>query len=266
MLRGGAAGNRTRVDGFAGRCLSHSATAPTPVTIPGGQVAVRHDGGMRSARRLSLTAAAVLLVPLVVAGCEDGDDAAGRPTCRGTVEQAAESIEVADQIRMLDEALRWCGSYDAYLFELTEHPGLVGYSPATYIELRCRAVTEPQLRGTPTCRTAHPPTTPPADTRPDLVYAAATLDGRVIELRPSPAVPFTGDVPSVVQETVDIAIEANCPGVLAQRDVWADRAAAEAGTEGGDIASAYAQHAIHVALWIGCENAELAPPGSAPAG
>jgi hypothetical protein len=227
---------------------------------------MRHDGAMRSPRRLSLIAAAMVLTPLVVAGCGNDDEASDRSTCRGAVQHAAESIEVADQIRRLDEALRWCGSYDAYLMALTEHPGLVGYSPATYIDLRCRTVTEPQLRGTPTCRTAHPPTTPPVAAPIDIVYAAATLDGRVIELRPSPAVPFTGDVPSVVQETVDIASQANCPGVLAQRDRWAQRAAAESGTEGGDIASVYAQHAIHVALWIGCENAELAPPTTAPAG
>ena len=221
---------------------------------------------MRAARWLGLTGMALSLVPLLVAGCGNDDEAADRPTCGGTVARAAEAIEVDDQIRLLDEALRWCGSYDAYLTELTARPGLVGYEPATYIELRCRTVDEPQLRGTPTCRTASPPTTPPVSAVPDLVYAAATLDGRVIELRPSPAVPFTGDVPSVVQQTVDIASVADCPGVLRQRDEWAMRAAAEAGTEGGDIASVYAQHAIHVALWIGCENAELAPPTTAAAG
>jgi hypothetical protein len=221
---------------------------------------------MPLARRLSRSTAAALLLLFVTAACGTAGEGADRPTCRGAVADAAESIEVADQIRLLDEALRWCGSYGAYLTELVEHPGLVGYSPETYIDLRCRTVTDPQLRGTPTCRTAHPPTTPPVATLPDLVYAAATLDGRVIELRPSPAVPFTGDVPSVVQETVDIAVQANCPGVLAQRDLWAGRATDEAGTEGGDIASVYAQHAIHVALWIGCENAELAPPASAPGG
>jgi hypothetical protein len=86
-------------------------------------------------------------------------------------------------------------------------------------------------------------------------------------------------VPAVVQDTVDIAVTQQCPGVLTQRDLWAGRAATEAaapdattGLSPADIASAYAQHAIHVALWIGCENAELVAPATtllpttAPAG
>jgi hypothetical protein len=223
-------------------------------------------GAMRAVR---LALAAALLAG--GAGC-DRDDTVEQPTCAGSVDAAADEIEVADQLRGLDEALLWCGSYDAYVAELAGQAGLIGYSPQTYVKLRCTNLADARLRDSPTCRVANPPTTPPAVTTPDLVYAAATLDGRVIELRPSDAVPFRGDVPAVVQDTVDIAVSQGCPGVIAQRDLWAGRATTEAaeadpasGLSPADIASAYAQHAIHVALWIGCAGAELAPPATPPA-
>ncbi|HWL44402.1 MAG TPA: hypothetical protein VNQ73_15790 [Ilumatobacter sp.] len=202
--------------------------------------------------------AAFVVAAVAGAAACGADDAAGLPTCVEAIDAAADEIEVAGQLRRLDDALLRCGSYNAYLAALASHPGLIGYSPQTYVELRCAHLTEARYRYSPTCRVANPPTTPPVATAPEVVYAAATLDGRVVELRPSPAVPFTGDVPAVVQDTVDIAVDQGCPGVLAQRDLWAGRAAAEqAGS--ADIASVYAQHAIHVALWIGCADAELSP-------
>ncbi len=221
-----------------------------------------------ASRARGITTAATLALFVGAAGCAD-DAAAERPTCAGAVAEAAAEIEPADQVRGLDDALRWCGSYDAYVGELARYPGLLGYSPETYVERRCAALDDVRLRLSPTCRIARPATTPAPSTVPDIVYAAATLDGRVVALRPSPAVPFTGDVPAAVQDTVDIAVAEGCPGVLAQRDRWAAEAASEQATAGAavgpaaaDIASAYAQHAIHVALWIGCENAELAPGGA----
>lgn len=220
---------------------------------------------LRRVPRLALAAAL-----LVGAGaCDEDDDAAGRQTCAEAVADAAESIEVADQVRQLDDALLWCGSHGAYVAELTRHPGLVGYSPETFLKVRCRNLTERRLRDTPACRVAHPPTTPPVATTPDIVYAAATLEGEVVELRPSAAVPFTGDVPAVVQDTVDIASTQGCEGVIAQRDLWAGRAATETTRADPDesitvaqIASAYAQHAVLVAVWIGCADAQLPSAGT----
>lgn len=228
-------------------------------------------GTMLSTRVGPLALAALATLPML-AGCAD-DTTGARVTCDDAIAAAAEATEVADQVRGLDEALLACGSYGAYVAALSGQRGLIGYSPETFVDRRCAAVTEPALRNSPTCRTALPPTTPPVATVPDVVYAAAMLDGRVIELRPSPAVPFAGEVPAVVQETVEIATASGCPGVLAQRDRWAGEAAATAGPpsapgEGltaSEIASAYAQHAIHVAVWIGCTDAQLPPPLPAPA-
>jgi hypothetical protein len=84
---------------------------------------------------------------------------------------------------------------------------------------------------------------------PSIVFVGDTLDGRQIEITPADGVEFVGDVPTVVQQTVDIAFESGCEGVIAQRDLWISRID---DTPAGDIASLYAQHAQNVANFIGC--------------
>lgn len=189
--------------------------------------------------------------------CGDSDAPEAGPTCAEAVGEAALEIETDRQLRGLDEALSRCASYDEYLTQLRAHPGVVGYSPETYIELRCNAVTDPAARGSATCRTVAPPSTPPPSAA-QVVYAAETLDGRVVELRPSQSVPFVAEVPAVIQETVDLANSQGCPGVLAQRDTYLALAPTD------DIASVYAQHAINVALWIGCDGVQPAVSATAP--
>jgi hypothetical protein len=99
------------------------------------------------------------------------------------------------------------------------------------------------------------PTTQPSE----IVYVGSTLDGRTVELRPDADTVFIGDTPQVVQQTVDIAVESGCVGVLAQRDHWA---ALVADPDIGDEASVYAQHAQNVANYIGCDSPPIptAPP------
>ena len=92
------------------------------------------------------------------------------------------------------------------------------------------------------------PTTAPVE----LVFVGETLDGRRIEIRPDADTVFVGDVPQVVQQTVDIAVEAGCDGVIAQRDLWASRVNDPVI---GDEASVYAHHAQNVANYIGCDVA-----------
>jgi len=219
--------------------------------------------------RAAVAALVAVAAPAALAACTRGDTTARGVTCAQAVHTAAAATDVDDQIRLLDAAFLRCPTYESYLVELAEYPGAIGYSPERYIDLRCRAVTEPRLRNSPTCRTASPPTTLSAAVADEAVYAAATLDGRVVELRESDGVQFSGDVPTVVQQTVDIANQSGCDGVLAQRDEWLQRATGD-GSDAADIASVYAQHAINVALWIGCEGAQpgtsapASTPGSAP--
>ena len=65
-----------------------------------------------------------------------------------------------------------------------------------------------------------------------------------------------GEVPAVIQQTVDIAFESGCEGVIAQRDLWAARID---DSPAGDIASVYAQHAQNVANFIQCDTEPLEP-------
>lgn len=207
-------------------------------------------------RRSTVSAAALLLA--AVAACEAPGSGGGdaRSGCAAIVAEASEAAEVADQVRLLDDALLTCRSYDALLQQLDRHPGIVGYDTATFVSLRCTRVEDETIRSAPACAAVVvPTTTAPPITVADLVFVGDTLDGRRIEIRPSATVEFAGDVPAVVQQTVDIAIESGCAGVIEQRDRWA---AQIDDPVIGDEASVYAQHAQNVADYIQCDVEPLA--------
>ncbi|MDJ0770974.1 MAG: hypothetical protein QNJ12_19435 [Ilumatobacter sp.] len=203
-----------------------------------------------------LVAAALSAVVLVLAAACDpqGDDDVATG-CEAAVREASLASEVAEQVRLLDAALVACRSYAAFTGELARYPGIVGYDISTFVALRCDRVTDDAVRTAPTCAAVIDPTTTlPPTTLPDVVFVGDTLDGRPIEIRPSAAVQFVGEVPATVQQTVDIALESGCEGVLAQRDLWATRIG---DPETGDEASVYAQHAQNVANYIQCESEPL---------
>jgi len=190
---------------------------------------------------------------LTLVGCDPaGDDEQAAPTgCSASVAEASQAVEVDQQIDLLDDALIACRSYQSFTNELARYPGIIGYDVATFVSLRCERVTDPLIRTSPTCATViAPPTTPPPTTLPDLVFVGDTLDGRTVEIRPGATIQFDGDVPAVVQQTVDIALESGCEGVIEQRDLWASRID---DSQFGDEASVYAQHAQNVALYIQCD-------------
>ena len=202
----------------------------------------------------------VLLVAVTLAGlaaCNPSptDDDAAPTGCAATVEEAAVAVEVDEQVALLDTALVTCRSYRAFTSELARHPGITGYDTATFVSLRCERVTDELIRTSPTCATViAPATTLPPTTLPELVFVGDTLDGRQVEIRPSATIRFVGEVPEVVQQTVDIALESGCEGVIVQRDLWANRVGDPLF---GDEASVYAQHAQNVAAYIQCETPPL---------
>lgn len=174
--------------------------------------------------------------------------------CAATVADAARASEVDQQVKLLDLALLVCRSYRSFTDELARYPGIIGYDPATFTSLRCAKVTDEAIRTSPTCAAVIAPvTTPPPITLPEVVFVGETLDGRQIELRPSATIRFDGDVPAVVQQTVDIFHESGCDGVIEQRDLWASRVSDPAF---GDVASVYAKHAQNVADYVQC----VSPP------
>ena len=194
---------------------------------------------------------------VALAGCDQArpsDDAA--PTgCATSMAAASRAVEVDEQVKLLDTALVTCRSYQSFSDEMALYPGIIGYDVATFVTLRCTRVTDELVRDSPTCAAVIAPvTTPPPVTVAELVFVGDTLDGRRIEIRPSADTPFVGDVPAVVQQTVDIAIESGCEGVIAQRDLWAARAN---DPQYGDEASVYAQHAQNVADYIKCDSSPI---------
>jgi len=209
--------------------------------------------------RHPLAVLAIALTPMVasmaVACTPDEESADGATGCSASVEAAAEAIEPDQQVALLDDALVACSSYATFRSEVSEYPGIIGYDFDTYLTLRCERTDDERVRDTPACDAAvGPATSPPALTAPELVFVGETLDGRRVEITPSEVVEFEGEVPAVVQQTVDIAVESGCEGVIAQRDLWADRAD---DPEIGDVASVYAQHAQNVAIYIQCETPPL---------
>lgn len=203
----------------------------------------------------------VTLAALVAIGCTQEDDPVADSGCAATVREASFATEVEQQIALLDVALVRCRSYETLLDEMRGYPGIVGYELATFVELRCTSTDDDAVRRAPACAAFVPSSTivtlPPAE----LVFIGETLDGRPVELRPDNDTVFVGAYPEVVQRTVDIATEAGCVAVLEQRDLWAARAAEP---DFGDEASAYANHAQNVALFIGCEFEVLTGPPGAP--
>ncbi len=193
-----------------------------------------------------------MLCLTVLASCDPpGSDEDAASGCAATVRDASFATEVAEQVRLLDTALITCRSYGALAAQLERYPGIIGYDTATFVSLRCSRIDDDTIRRAPTCANViAPTTTAPPTTVPDIVFVGDTLDGRRIEIRPSATTRFEGDVPEVVQQTVDIAIEAGCDGVVEQRDLWAGRID---DPEIGDEASVYARHAQNVADYIQCD-------------
>jgi hypothetical protein len=212
--------------------------------------------------RGALLVAGVLL--MAACSADSPEQVASATSCATTVEEASLAVEVAAQVRLLDQALAVCSSYDALTGQLVRYPGIIGYDAPTFISLRCARVDDQRIRGSATCSTViAPATTVPRTTVPEIVFVGDTLDGRPIEIRPSATTRFVGEVPAVVQQTVDIAFESGCEGVVAQRDLWTSQVG---NPVGGDEASVYAQHAQNVANYIGCQEPADEPVEPALAG
>jgi hypothetical protein len=211
----------------------------------------------RVAKRPVLSRATILLAVtagwVATATACSPDEETTQSGCAATVHDASLAVEVADEVRLLDMAMVRCRSLEELTAEMGKYPGIVGYDLNTFVQLRCSRVTDESVRASPACLAFTATTTVPATAPVELVFVGETLDGRRIEIRPDADTVFVGEVPQVVQQTVDIAIEAGCDGVIAQRDLWASRVN---DAVVGDEASVYAHHAQNVANYIGC----LAPP------
>jgi hypothetical protein len=196
-------------------------------------------------RSYAVALASVVVLAGLTGACRQEDDEPEAATgCAATVREASLAAEVDEQIALLDLALARCTSVGALVGEMAHYPGIVGYSPATFVELRCGTTSDETIRASAVCASEAAPATTLLPVSPDVVYVAETLDGRRIEIVPDADTPFVEGQPEVMRRTVDIAIEAGCEGVIAERDRWI---ALIGDPEIGDEASAYARHAENVA-------------------
>jgi hypothetical protein len=192
----------------------------------------------------------VAVVLMAATACKPDDDSA-TSGCAALIADATAESEPDAQVRLLDRAMIVCRSYDSFTNELARYPSSIGYDTATYVARRCANADDAAVLNGPTCSSVRTPaTTAPPTTLVALLFVGDTVDGRAIEIRPEDGIDFVGEVPAVVQQTVDIAFESGCEGVLAQRDRWA---AGIDDSPDGDIASVYAQHAQNVADFIQCD-------------
>lgn len=188
--------------------------------------------------------------------CTRANETVAATACAEAVGFAADAIDLDDQKERLDLALLQCRSIADLSNEIGRHPGLLGHSVERYVEIRCERIDDEAILAGPVC--AGIPTTVPviaAEPTDGPVFVGDTLDGRPIEIRPGPGTVFVGDVPQVIQQTVDIAAESGCPGVQEQRDRWFELVDDPVI---GDEASVYTRHAENVAEYLGCE---IPPPG-----
>jgi hypothetical protein len=191
------------------------------------------------------------VIVLATTACTPPDETTAPTGCAASVRTASQAIEPDDQVALLDAALVACASAASFRTEVGRYPGIIGYSVDDFLQRRCEASDDTRVPRSASCSgLVAAPTTPPPATIADLVFVGDTVDGRRIEIRPSNLIEFDGDIPAAVQQTVDIAVESGCDGVIAQRDLWLSRIGDPAI---GDAASVFAQHAQNVAVYIQCD-------------
>jgi hypothetical protein len=192
------------------------------------------------------------VVGLITIGCTE-DEAQVTPSepCSAAMARAATATEVDEQIAMLDKALVVCRSVNAFDQQMSRYPNIVGFDPLTFVENRCTTVDDGDVSRSTICSTFATTTTTVSLELPDVMYVGLTLDGREVEIRPSREIPFTEGRPAVVVQIVDIATEDGCDGPEAEFDRWRLRTD---DPDIGDAASVFAQHALNVMAFMGCER------------
>jgi hypothetical protein len=213
---------------------------------------VERTGAVRA--RTSVVGALMLVSSVFVACGNDDEPTAAPETCASLVDRASRAIEVREQVDLLDDAIVSCRAIEALDVELRRHPGIIGFDTATFIANRCDRSDDETVTSSPICgqSLSAAPTTTVAVV--EEVYEGQTLDGRMVEIRPSD-VAFVEGKPEPIVRIVDIATEDGCEALAAERATWQ---ALLSDPERADQASVYARHADNVAIFVGC----TAPPTS----
>lgn len=200
----------------------------------------------------ALTLVATVVAATSLAGCTlDESEAAPADPCTAAMEAAADATEIDETISLLDKALVVCRSVEAFDVQVSRYPNMLGFDTVTFLENRCTTADDEAIERSTICASVVTTTTSTLPEQPDLVYVGTTLDGRQIEIRPSEQDPFAEGLPAAIVQIVDVSVEDGCEGVERQFERWRQLVF---DPEIGDEASVYAQHALNVSAFIGCDR------------
>lgn len=204
-------------------------------------------------RRLTTAVVAGAIAITAAAACTGDDGGTAVPTdpCRAAIDEASAEAELRDQIALLDRALVVCASVETFTVNVERHPTLLGWDVDTYLSRRCATADETVQRSRVCTSDDVTPSTEPRIAAPEIVYVGRTLDGREVEIRPRPGRPFDDGVPRPIEEMTAIAERLGCDGVESEYQRWFEQVDDPVI---GDEASVYAQHALNVLAFIGCET------------
>jgi hypothetical protein len=207
---------------------------------------------------------AFALVAGTLTGCAaDTDDVVTADPCARRIADAADAIDIDDQVTLLDEAMYLCRSLEEFTAGVAGHPGIMAVEPVVFLARRCVRSDIAAVRESPICDTeavgalVEPESSvteasgvSPAVPAADPVYLGETLDGRTVEIVPDADTPFVDGRPQVIVRMVDLAFSDGCDGLVDEREYWTARSAEPAI---GDEASVYARHAVSLMEFIRCE-------------
>ena len=179
-----------------------------------------YGGGAPGRWRVGAFLVGALVVLASVAGCDSDDETTAAPeTCASLVDKASRAIEVRQQVELLDDAIVACRAVEALDVELRRHPGIIRFDTATFIANRCDRSDDETVTSSPICgqSLSAAPTTTIAVV--EEVYEGQTLDGRMVEIRPTD-VEFVEGKPEPIIRIVDIATEDGCEALAAERSTW----------------------------------------------
>ena len=202
---------------------------------------------------------ALVVTGLVLTGCSaPAAEPVDTDPCARRVTLAASAIDIDDQVAALDEALTVCRDLDAFRIEVDQHPGTLGVEPAVFAARRCSRSELPGIATAPICDdpavgllTGATTATAVEESTEALSFVGRNLNGDDVTIVADADTPFVDGRPEAIVMMVDTAFTDGCTGLDDEIDYWS----ALIDDPGiGPEASVYAQHALDLRNFIGCDG------------
>ena len=180
--------------------------------------------------------------------------------CIRRVALAAGSIDIDEQVNLLDEAISICSDLNAFATALDAHPGTIGVKPAVFAARRCTRSELAAVATAPICDDAAVVLLSGAESGSILdtdasampnSYVGTNLDGEQVSIEPDADTEFVDDRPLAISRMVDLAFSDGCAGLRDEHAYWLGLVS-DPGI--GGEASVYARHALDLLDFIGCEG------------